>query len=88
LETQPSPRIEGDLEAFAGILNDEMSEIVRALRESRRARPHPAVTAKLTQLDAELDTEPDPARRFILERLRAYVEATLRIARLVGTERL
>jgi len=87
LETQPSPRIEGDLEAFAGILDDEMSELVRALRESRPVPPNAAMTAKLAQLDTELAGEPDPARRFILERLRAYVEATIRIARLVGQKR-
>jgi uncharacterized membrane protein YccC len=75
------------IEVLAGTLDAEMAELARSLRESRRARNLERLQAASTKLDAALDVERDPGRRFVLERLRAYAEATLRLARLVGIAR-
>jgi uncharacterized membrane protein YccC len=83
LETQ-RPAMTIRLDAFAGALHAEMTELAAALRESRRVRAGDRLPAALARLDRELDVEQNPENRFILERLRAYVDATLRLRRLLG----
>lgn len=72
------------LDAFAEALHVEMNELARALRESRRVYSHDRLAPALARIDGELDVDQNPADRFILERLRAYVDATLRLRRLLG----
>jgi uncharacterized membrane protein YccC len=87
LETQRSSQAAAQVASFADVLDGEMSELAQALRKSRRARRDARFAALSERLEAELDTQRDPARRFILERLLAYAEAATRIARLVGIEK-
>jgi uncharacterized membrane protein YccC len=75
------------LDAFAEALHAEMNELASALRESRRVGSDDRLAPALAQVDGELDVEQNPQNRFILERLRAYVDATLRLRRLLGGSR-
>jgi uncharacterized membrane protein YccC len=84
LEAQ-RPALAIRLDAFAEALHAEMAEMARALRESRRIRGGDRLPAALARLNAELNMEQNSENRFILERLRGYVEATLRLRRLLGT---
>ena len=85
LETQSSTG-PAWLDDLANALDADMAELAAALRESRRVA-HPrrlpaaveAVKARLGDLNAQ--------QHFVLERLRAYSEATSRVARLVGEKR-
>jgi uncharacterized membrane protein YccC len=83
LETQ-RPALAIRLDAFAEALHAEMDELANALRESRRVRGDDRLPVALARLDGELDVEQNPENRFVLERLRAYVDATLRLRRLLG----
>jgi uncharacterized membrane protein YccC len=82
LETRRPIPAEG-LDRFAGALDAEMAELAQALRESRRAHRDVCAGASATELPTELAPR-DRERDFLRERLRAYAEATARIARLVG----
>ncbi len=86
-ETQPPGAAATALEAFADALDAEMAELAAALRESRRARCDDRVRTAIVPFETELGAQRNPERRFILERLRAYADATIRIARLVGVEK-
>lgn len=83
LETQRPTAFPG-LTAFADALDAEIAELAAALRESRRAHSDERLQAAMARLEMELASARDPERRFVLERLRAYGEAAMRIARLVG----
>jgi uncharacterized membrane protein YccC len=86
LETQRSIKIP-ELRAFADALDATMAELAAALRESRPARLDGRLTAIETQLESDIAQTQDPARRYVIERLLGYAEATTRIARLVGVSR-
>lgn len=72
LETQRSDGVDGEVAAFTDALDGEMSELAQALRESRRARRDDRFAALSQRLESEL---------------RAYADATTRVARLVGVEK-
>ena len=86
LETEPRLALP-ELGGFADALDEEMAELAAALRESRRAKLGDRPARVAAQLEREIDGTDDPKRRFILERLHAYVEATDRLARLVGVQK-
>jgi uncharacterized membrane protein YccC len=64
------------LAPFAQALDDQLTELAHALRESRRARVDPRLAPSLAPLDG-----------FMLERAAAYAEAVTRIARLIGVRK-
>lgn len=84
IETQPSSAPPNALEAFADALDGRMDELAGALRESRRVRCDDRLSAALTRLEAEIDTERYPEYRFVLDRARVHVEAANRLERLIG----
>ena len=86
-ETQRQVAAATELEAFADALDAEMAELATALRGSRRARCDDRVRSAIRRFETELGAERTPQRRFILEQLRAYADAAMRIARLVGVEK-
>jgi uncharacterized membrane protein YccC len=85
METQRMPPL-AVLAPFADALDAEMAALASALRDSRRARRNDRLSAALQRLETEF-VDDGWARRFVLERLRTYVEATARIARLVGEKK-
>jgi len=64
------------LAPFTSALDDQLTELADALRESRRARVDPRLTPSLASLDG-----------FMLDRAAAYAEAVTRIARLIGVQK-
>jgi hypothetical protein len=86
LETQRSIEIP-ELHSLAAALDATMAELAAALRESRPARLDGRLAAIAAQLERDIAQTEDPARRYVIERLLAYAEATDRIARLVGMSR-
>ncbi|HET6276761.1 MAG TPA: FUSC family protein [Candidatus Cybelea sp.] len=85
LETQ-HPIPPAGLRGFAAALDSEMAELSQALRESRRARHDDGVSAAASQIQTHLAAT-DREHDFITGLLRDFVEATGRIARLVGVTR-
>jgi uncharacterized membrane protein YccC len=83
LETQ-GPSAPAGLEPFAEALDAEMTQLAEALRASRRPRRDDRLSSSLAQLESALDAARDPGYRPISNGLRAYAEATARIARLAG----
>jgi uncharacterized membrane protein YccC len=83
LDSSQAAGLSERLTVFADALDATMAELAQALRESRRARLDEYLCQALAKIEAALATENDPERRFIFERLRAYGEATTRIARFV-----
>lgn len=69
---------------FAGALDDRMAELAAALRASRRAAPGDRLATALSQAETELTSQSCANARFVVERLRTYVDAAARVARLVG----
>jgi uncharacterized membrane protein YccC len=86
LETDRPIALSG-LAPFADALDAEMARIAEAVHESHRVRFDGHLTEAVARLETEVGAAPDPERRFILERLRAYVEAATRIGRFVGSTR-
>jgi uncharacterized membrane protein YccC len=72
LEAQAPVGDASALQPFTAALNDQMSELAQALRESRRARVDPRLASNLTLLDG-----------FLLDRAGEYAGATARVARLI-----
>jgi uncharacterized membrane protein YccC len=84
LGTPLPPACAQALGRFAGALDDRMAELAAALRESRRATPGARLAAALSRAEAELASGECANAQFIVERLRTYVDAAVRVARLVG----
>ncbi|HEY2475939.1 MAG TPA: FUSC family protein [Candidatus Cybelea sp.] len=76
-ELRADPDAHG-LSAFAGAFDQRMSQLAGALRESRGAKRDDCLSAAFAQVDAP---------PFITDRLRTYVDATSRLAHLVGPNR-
>ena len=87
LDAPPAHLSAAALTEFADALGKRMSELAQALRDSRRVKPNDRLSTGLTRLETELAGD-DSKSRFILDRLRAYADATARMARLVGVEKL
>jgi uncharacterized membrane protein YccC len=75
------------LARFADALDERVAELAAALRASRRATPGDHLAAALSQAERELTSQNCANARFIVERLRTYVDAAARVARLVGLRR-
>jgi uncharacterized membrane protein YccC len=87
LETQSSVTPAG-LERLLAALDAEMTELAQALRGSRRARIDESLSDAMAALESEPGTAEDPKEQFIVERLRGYVEAAARLAKLIGQEKV
>ena len=74
------------LTGFAEALDRRMAQLATALRGSRRVPNDTHLSAALGELENAFCLS-DDAQRFILERLRAYADATARLARLIGIEK-
>jgi hypothetical protein len=85
-ELETRPRVGAALKPFEAALGATMAELADAVRDARRARLDDGVATASSRLESELDAS-EPAQRFILESVRAYVEASARLARLVGVEK-
>jgi hypothetical protein len=72
------------LARFADALDERMAELAVALRGSRRATPDDRLAAALSQTETELTDQRCANAQFIVDRLRTYVDAAARVARLVG----
>ncbi|HLY03164.1 MAG TPA: FUSC family protein [Candidatus Cybelea sp.] len=84
----PPPRACAEaLNRFADALDDRMVELAAALRESRRATSGDRLTAALSQAETELTGQKCANAQFVGDRLRTYVDAAARVARLVGVRR-
>jgi uncharacterized membrane protein YccC len=88
LETalEARPRVGGALRPFASALSATMAELANAVRDARPAHLDDGLTTASSRLESELDAS-EPEQRFILESVRAYAQATARLARLIGVER-
>jgi uncharacterized membrane protein YccC len=84
LGTPLSPACAGALARFADALDERMAELAVALRGSRRATPDDRLAAALSQTETELTDQRCANAQFIVDRLRTYVDAAARVARLVG----
>jgi hypothetical protein len=72
------------LARFADALDGRIAALAVALRESHRATPGDRLAAALSQADRELTGQKCADAPFVVGRLRTYVDAAARIARLVG----
>jgi hypothetical protein len=72
------------LARFADALDDRIAALAVALRGSQRATPGNALAAALAQAESDLTGQQCADAPFIVERLRTYVDAVARVARLVG----
>jgi uncharacterized membrane protein YccC len=88
LESVPGPPLPpacaAALAHFADALGDRMAELASSLRASRRATPGDGLSAALYEAETQLTGQKCANARFIVERLRTYVDAAARVARLVG----
>jgi uncharacterized membrane protein YccC len=84
LGTPLPPACAGALARFADALDERMAELAVALRGSRRATPDDRLAAALSQTETELTDQRCANAQFIVDRLRTYVDAAARVARLVG----
>ncbi len=75
------PACAAALAHFADALGDRMAELASALRASRRASPGNALSAALSEAETQLTGQKCANARFIVERLRTYVDAASRVAR-------
>jgi uncharacterized membrane protein YccC len=87
LGTPLEPACAQALGRFADALDERVAELAAALRASRRATPGDRLAAALSQAERELTSQKCANARFIVERLRTYVDAAARVARLVGLRR-
>ena len=69
---------------FADALERRMTEVAEALRTSRRAEHDDPLPPALARMEGALQSETSGQARFIVDRLRTYVDAETGIARLIG----
>ncbi len=84
LGTPLPPACADALARFADALDDRIAALAAALRGSHRATPGNALAAALAQAESDLTGQQCTDAPFIVERLRTYVDAVARVARLVG----
>jgi uncharacterized membrane protein YccC len=84
LGTPLPPACADALARFADALDGRIAALAVALRESHRATPGDRLAAALSQADRELTGQKCADAPFVVGRLRTYVDAAARIARLVG----
>jgi uncharacterized membrane protein YccC len=85
LDTLDSIPNAGALLPFADALNARMEALAAALRESRRVGSDDSLAGAFAHLQSALDPS-NPESRFVLDHARGYLEATTRLARLVGVK--
>jgi uncharacterized membrane protein YccC len=85
LDTLPSIANAGALLPFADALNARMEMLATALRESQRLGSDDSLDDAFARLESALDRS-NLESRFVLDHARGYLEATTRLARLVGVK--